>query len=232
MTNKIAVATMTLDKPGNGEEMLEALSNLSKYKVFVSDGGSSKDFVNSLCKMGFFVESAFGLAAQHRNVFLRAGNYVGNGLVIYTEPDKKQFFKEGLEKSISDFNDNNLDFAVVSRRDEILNTFPESYRLTEGAVNAYMAHVLGFEKFDGIYGPKLFRGDFAVKEISRKQAEKLQGWQTLMYLIARAHKTKLNISQLPYAAPFPESQRAEENIEYRIKQAKDNLIGFQIGLEE
>ncbi|MFH1503093.1 MAG: hypothetical protein ABIE36_00345 [Candidatus Diapherotrites archaeon] len=224
---KLAIATMTFDKKGNAELMESALEVLSKtnYPVYIADGGSSERFINSLKLMGHNVETVQGgLTYQHKNSILRASQNAY--FVLYTEPDKYDWFVNGLEKSLNQYFAGKGVFAAISRTSEQMKTFPVHQREWEGKMNQIIEDETRI-KGDFIYGPKLFSSSLGnqVKEI-----EGDKGWATLMFLVGRAHKMGLSIENIYSASECPLNQRGEDNAEYREKQFNQNKEGFSLGL--
>lgn len=230
-TKQIAIATMTLDQCRNRELMERALHSLAEkgYAAYVADGGSSLEFIDAVKKMGHNIEFVpGGLVCQQKNSIFRAAQVSPN--ILYTEPDKFDWINSGLEQSVDEYFARQLEFAAVSRTPEIMATFPEHQQRTENFANDYISRiVLGKIGGDFIYGPKLFISPLA-ETLNEESSNSLKGWQTLMYLVAKAHKRNLKIGQLPYAAKCPMGQRTNDSEEYRIKQMIDNFQGFFIGL--
>ncbi len=227
MRYKIAIATMTLDRKGNAELMESALDVLSKlpYPVYVSDGGSSERFVQSLNKMGHNVKYVpGGLTYQHRDAISRASN--SGQIVLYTEPDKYDWFCNGLEETVKLYEADKQEFAAVGRTPDIFRTFPTHQQKWEKRMNGIITEKVGV-KGDFIYGPKLFPQSLGhmVEEIDEDI-----GWGTLMFLVGRASKIGLPIRNIYTANQCPFDQRNDDNGNYRKKQFKDNKKGFNLGL--
>lgn len=228
---------MTHDGFGGKEQrglMAEALSLLARksdgrYTVYVADGGSSEGFVNDMGRMGLRVEHVEGgLPAQHRNSIMRAAGDADN--VLYVEPDKLDWFGNGMEQSIDDYFTEHSGFAAVARSPEVMATFPIHQQRWERAANECISMVvLGKPGGDFMYGPKLFVGSLA-RTLDDNTAKDLKGWETLMYLVAQAHRNTLKIDMIFHAAGCPESQRREDNEAYREKQANENISGFSKGI--
>lgn len=227
MTPNIAIATMTLDSKGNAKLIESALDILSKlpYPVYISDGGSSERFVQSLTKMGHKVKKVSGgLTYQHKDSILRASYSAET--VLYTEPDKYDWFCKGLEETIKLYESGEQGFAAVGRTADKFETFPMYQQRWEREMNKIIAKEIGIEG-DFIYGPKLFPQSLGrlVEEIDREI-----GWGTLMFLIGRASRNGLPIRTINTAASCPLDQRNEDNEACRKKQYEDNKIGFYLGL--
>jgi len=227
MEPNIAIATMTCENKGSFELMkasLEALSRLP-YAVYIADGGSSREFVESLEKMGHSVEQVLGdLTAQHKGAILRASD--SHDFVLYTEPDKYDWFCQGLEETVELYMGGEQGFGVVSRNVEQLKTFPETQQKWERKMNDLITKRIGING-DFIYGPKLFPQllGYSVRGIDRDM-----GWGTLMFLVAKAHKLGVPINNIYTAVSWPIGKRDIDNEEYRMKQFNDNKAGFELGL--
>ncbi len=225
--SRLAVATMCLDKKGEPELMLAALGLLSQkgYHAFIADGGSSSEFVVALGKMGHHVEQVQGgLTYQHKNAIQRAAQSSPN--VLYMEPDKFDWVKEGLEKSVDEYFSRQLEFAAVCRTPEQIATFPPHQQKWEAKMNEIVEKETGVPG-DYVFGPRSFPSDLA-RHLEEIQGDR--GWAALMFLVGRAKNLGLSISTIYHAAACPTSQRQEPNEEYRIKQFTDNVNGFYLGL--
>jgi len=227
MKNKIAIATMTWDKKGDPDIVKSALEVLAghEYPVYVADAGSSDGFVDYLKKLGHFVKNVPGsLTFQQKDAILEASK--SSDFVLYVEPDKYDWFKEGLEKTIDAYFSGENGFAAVSRTSEQLKTFPKCQQEWEKKMNDIVAKETGVEG-DFIYGPKLFQSrlGYEVGEIKEDI-----GWGIVLFLVGRAHKLGMPIKTLFTASECPLNRRLENNEKYREKQFNDNKNGFYLGL--
>ena len=224
--DNLAIATMTYDKKGDPELMLKSMELLSQlpYKVYISDGGSSKDFTDSLKDMGHNVSSANGLNYQLQDSISKASDNAES--VLYTEPDKYNWFKTGLKKTIEQYYDGNKGFSAVGRTRSQNATFPSFQQKYEQEMNKIISWYTGVDG-DFIYGPKIFPSSLGkqVKEINFDM-----GWGILMFLVGRADKMNLPLNILNTAVSCPLNQRSEDNELYRLKQYNDNMRGFLKGI--
>lgn len=222
----VAIATMTFDRKGNAELMESALEVLSQlpYEVYVSDGGSSERFVENMRKMGFHVNHAEGLTFQHKDAILRASD--SHSTVLYTEPDKYDWFLEGLERAIEMHSDEKS-LGVIARTPRGFKTFPEHQQLWEGRLNKIISGNTGV-KGDYIYGPKIFPVSLGYE--FGKVNEDL-GWGGMMFLVGRAYNLGLPIKMIYTASDCPLDQRNEDNENYRKRQFGGNVKGFNMGLK-
>jgi len=226
---KIAISTMTLEEESNNDLLLESLSVLSKYPydVYIADGGSSQEFLTSLERMGCKVRSVKGgLTFQHKYSIMGASS--NSDVVLYTEPDKLDWFNGGLEESIEGYKSHDSDLGVIARTQQQISTFPEFQQKTECCMNELIGRKIGI-KGDFIYGPKIFVSSLG-KEINGIDYD--IGWGGLMFLVGRAHCNNLKISTLETAVDCPLEQREETNERYRLKQLCENYMGFLLGLKK
>jgi hypothetical protein len=223
----MAIATMCWDKK-NPKQTLEALAALREtdIPVYVADAGSSRDFVKKLEKMGYDVECVEGsLTFQHKNAIQRAAKNAK--AVLYTEPDKRDWFKKGLKDSVEFYLSHDYDFVTVSRSKEQIRTFPSFQQKTEGLMNSLIKTETGING-DFIYGPKIFKSELA-KELDEIQTD--VGWGVLMFLVGRAHKLGYKIG-VSYTAANYFPHKKKEHTQYRMKQLVDNNHGFWLGLSK
>ena len=226
----LEIATMTLDKKGDAELMkssLEVLSNF-RYSVHVADGGSSPKFVDALKKMGHKVEYAQGLTAQHKNSISRASDK--SPFVLYTEPDKHDWFVNGFEESVDTYfkRDKGSGLLLVARTPEQLKTFPPHQQEWEGKLAKEIITPKTGVNGDFTYGPRFFPSELGIQVKDVKDA---QGWETITFLVGRAYKMGLPINMLYTAAECPLDQRGEDNAKYRQFQFNCNKKGFELGLK-
>src|SRR5215207_4052095 len=102
----LSIVTMTWARDESEEALLrlsmESLARLD-VPVIITDGGSKADFtgfLRSFPQFTVFEQKKGGLWSQVKNGLLAA--YQKNVQhICYTEPDKEQFFREGLSRLIT-----------------------------------------------------------------------------------------------------------------------------------
>jgi hypothetical protein len=230
----LAIATMTLDKKGDASLMREALSVLArkKYPVYVADGGSSPEFLADIGKMGFNIAHASGLTPQFKNAITRASKSSHDCAVLYTEPDKLDWFNKGFDEAVANYlaSESYLEgkraFVAVSRTPEQFATFPEHQRFWETRFSDIVEAKIGI-RGDWLYGPKFITPEIAAEF---RHVNEDFGWGGLTFLLARAHKLGYPIYGINNAASCPVAQRNEDNAAYRERQFLGNIKGFEFGL--
>ena len=230
----LSIATITWARDAAEESLLRtALSRLSRHRlpVFVADGGSGEGFVE-------FLRTLRDVSVHHagRGVFRQAGTSLrlagesGAEMILYTEPDKLEFFDRGLDTFLENAGAYG-DAAVVlaARTPSSFATFPEMQRFTESTINGLCAEVLGVEG-DYCYGPLLLHRAL-LPHLETIQEEIGWGWR--FFAVAAAHKLGLEVQLIEGDFPCPADQRSESEKErlYRMTQLEQNIRGLLLGLK-
>jgi hypothetical protein len=227
---RVAIATIALERRGSGRLMLTALAELANqgYRVFVGDGGSSDEFVAGVREMGHEVrQPGRGIRGQIETA-LEAARDAGTH-VLYVESDKLEFVRDRLAKTIDEYVERELDYAVVGRAPADLASFPVPQIEIERAENALMGAVLGIDG-DFVAGPALMpSGHVARLRESRFYGTDQNGWGTNWFLLGRAWSTGLRVGVINTAPGVHASARDEFNPGYRLYQAYAILGGFYDG---
>ena len=224
---EVAVATMTLArKPGEKRALEDALGDLAEcgFPVFVTDGGSDEAFVEALRHFPAFSvcpPCTDGLWPQIERSLARA--YAsGARFVLYTEPDKRAFFRERLQRFVADAPDADDIGIVLAARDEAaMATFPPFQQYTEGVINRCCAEVLG-KRFDYSYGPFLVHRD-VLRRLSIVRREIAWGWRP--YAFGIAHRLGLRVEQLEHGCACPAGERGDSEGVYRMQQLAQSVEG-------
>lgn len=230
----ISIATMTLARDEEEAAVLRrslaALAALGVQTV-ITDGGSVPDFVEFLRGFAHFevIESkSAGVVDQTRVSLRRAAKGSNARFVLYTEPDKTEFFERGARAFADAARTQDGGVLLAARDAESFLTFPESQRYAEGVINKLCAEQLGLDA-DYCYGPLLIERSL-VGELDRLDASIGWGWRFFLFALARK-------SNLPLAAhvgdfPCPPEQRADSAAErfHRLRQLSQNLQGLLLGL--
>lgn len=228
----VAIATMTLARNADeGESLLTALEALVApgLPVFVTDGGSDREFVErarALEGLTFTQPSRNGLWPQARRS-LESARASGAAYILYTEPDKRDFFRENLEGFI-DSAPADAGVVIVSRSADTLATFPAFQQYSESVINRCCSEVIG-QDFDYSYGPFLLTNGLVPHLLS---APEEIGWGWRPYAFGIAHRLGLGVQALPKAAACPAEQRAEPQRVYRMQQLAEGVRGLVLSSKE
>jgi hypothetical protein len=207
----LAVATITLARdPAEEELLLRSLTLLSErgWPVFVADGGSPDRFVAQV------------------DASVRAACASGALRVLYTEPDKHDFFAHRLDGFVRDASVAS-GVAIASRSDAAFATFPPMQRTAETAINAVCARLVGRDG-DYCYGPFLLDPALAL-HFDAIPDDLGWGWRFVMFVAA--HRAGLGVELVEGAFECPADQRDESERErlYRISQLEQNVRGVLTG---
>lgn len=227
---EVAVATMTWARDAAEERRLrEALPALAGFgaPVFVTDGGSGEDFtrfLRSLPGLNVCDPEGRGPRAQAGRS-LRAAHASGRSFILYTEPDKAEFFREGLREFVSEApGGDEVGVVLASRSAESFATFPEFQRGTEEAINRCCAEVVG-RHLDFSYGPFLLNRRL-VPTLDAAPPELGWGWRTYAFGLARGlgYSVECVVGDLP----CPPCQREDDPRErlYRMRQLSQGVNGL------
>jgi hypothetical protein len=233
---EVAVATMTWARDAAEErrlrESLPLLAGLGP-PVFVTDGGSGRPFLDFLQALPHFRVSeagARGVWPQARASIRAAADATDARFVLYTEPDKRDFFRGGLREFVEGATaDEDVGVVLASRSAESFATFPEFQRRTETAINRCCAEVLGVEA-DFTYGPFLLNRAL-IPHLSR--AADAIGWGWRPYAFGTARALGYRILQWEGSPPCPPEQREDGKAErlYRVRQLGQNIQGLVSSLD-
>lgn len=228
---EVAVATMTWARDAAEERLLrESLPLLAGLgaPVFVTDGGSCGpflDFLRGLPHFRVLEAGAPGVWPQARSSIEAAASATAAKFVLYTEPDKRDFFRDNLQGFISEAPaERDVGVVLASRSAESFDTFPEFQRHTEAAINRCCAEVLKVEA-DFTYGPFLLNRALVPHLFS---ADDAVGWGWRPYAFGTARRLGYRIAHVERHLPCPPEQREDGGAErlYRIKQLGQNIQGL------
>lgn len=207
----------------------EALGRLAdlRLRVHVTDGGSGEGFVGFLRGLpGFEVFEAGrpGVWPQARRS-IQAAAEAGARFVLYTEPDKRDFFGGALGDFIREAPEGERVGVVLASRDaESYSTFPEFQRHTEDAINHCCAELVG-ARFDFTYGPFLLNSSL-VPRLAGLPDDIGWGWRP--YAFATARRLGYRVESLTKDLPCPPEQRTDDPRErlYRMRQLGQSIQGL------
>lgn len=226
----ISIVTMTWARDAEEERLLrESLHHLARLNIptFVTDGGSARqfiDFLHGFSHFKVFESGEPGVWPQAKRS-IQAAYESAARFILYTEPDKEEFFRVSLREFISESpSDDEVGVVLASRSAASFSTFPEFQRYTEGAINRCCAEVIG-EQVDFTYGPFLFNREvvpylnYGVDDI---------GWGWRPYTFGVAHRLGYQIAHLVKNLPCPPGQREDSKSEriYRMRQLSQSIQGL------
>ena len=224
--NDVSIATISWARNEQEEKVLETSLRFladSGLPVYITDGGSSARFIQFLQSFSnFTVLHAKGLWPQAKTSITSASR--STEIVLYTEPDKQDFFSTYLLKMLQQKWDESTGVILASRSSKGYSTFPVFQQLTENTINQCCKEIIG-KNIDYCYGPFLFNSRLMSFIDSVKDD---CGWGWRPYLFAIAHRLSLNIHSYQDDFNCPPDQRIDNEAEriYRMKQLTQNLNGL------
>ncbi len=229
----VAIATITLARNDRERDLLLAsLRELARADrpVFATDGGSGEAFVHEVRSLQGFTlcePEGRGLWPQVR-ASLAAALASGARFILYTEPDKRDFFREGLGEFIAESpDDSGVGVVLASRAERELATFPAFQQYTESVINRCCAEVTG-EAFDFSYGPFLLKPSVVQKLVPPKD-DIAWGWRT--YAFAIAHRLGLRVEHRLKGCACPWEQRGHAESIYRMQQLAQSVEGLVLAMK-
>jgi hypothetical protein len=225
---QVAIATITWARDAHEADLvvsgLEALAACG-VPIFVTDGGSDAEFMDRARRihgLTFCAKDGRGLWPQVRSS-LNAARASGARFILYTEPDKRDFFRDKLDAFIADAGaDENTGVILVSRSAQQLATFPPFQQYTESVINRCCAEVTG-EPYDYSYGPFLVNST-VVPHLQGAKDDIGWGWRP--YTFGIAHRLGMRIEQLLRASECPVDQREDSERVYRMHQLAQSVEGM------
>jgi hypothetical protein len=229
-TQKIAVATITWARTPEEESLLrEALRQLAQWqmRIFVTDGGSTESFLQflqSIPHLTLLQAPAKGVWAQAKSSLV-AAHQAGFSHILYTEPDKLDFFRfhlEGMLRGVVE--EEKAGIYLAARSEAGFATFPAFQQMSETTINACCREVIGHQ-VDYTYGPFLLRKEL-IPYLQLVQEDIGWGWRP--YTFGIAHRLGYRVEAFTGDFSCPPDQRADSPAEriYRMRQLNQNIQGL------
>jgi hypothetical protein len=228
--SELSIATMTWARDFREERRLrDSLAHLAEFRIptFVTDGGSAKpfiEFLHSFSHFKVFEADEPGLWPQVRRS-IRAAAEAAAPFILYTEPDKLEFFRDNLHEFICEApGDEDTGVVIAARSPGSFSTFPEFQRFTETTINRCCAEVTG-RQGDYTYGPFFFNGGLAPYLID--EVENL-GWGWRPYAFSTAHRKgyRMEFSVKDFPCPLELQEDSQSERIYRMRQLSQSIQGL------
>jgi hypothetical protein len=226
----ISIATITWARSAGEENLLrESLTQLAALAipVFVTDGGSGDYFLDFLRRFPHFKvlnTPGRGVWAQAKNSIL-AVHATASPYILYTEPDKLNFFRDALPSFLAAVpNGDQAGVVVAARSASGFATFPAFQQTTETTINRCCAEIIG-KAIDYTYGPFLLTRSLA-PYLNLVQEDIGWGWRP--YIFGLAHRFGYQVSHFEGNFACPPDQRTDDLPEriYRMRQLSQNIQGL------
>jgi hypothetical protein len=228
--SEVTVATIVWARSADEVVLIgRALDLLSQagMRIAIADRGTNvslTEALRSLPHVTLTVPPEHGLVEQVRASLELAGRQ-GTRFLLYTEPDKEDFFRRWLTDFINR-SPSTPDVGVVlaSRSEKSFQTYPATQRRTEALLNDLCGERLGAPG-DYSYGPLLINR-VLLPYIALLRSELGWGWRHA--IVARAHRLGLRVHHVDGDYACPEGQRHEGDGErkHRLRQLSQNLLGL------
>jgi hypothetical protein len=229
----IAVATITRVR-GRDEErtVKQSLRTLEAtgIPVAASDGGSPNRFVDWLRHPPNLTLAARGdtLVRQVRASIAEA-HKTGRPFILYTEPDKRDFFARGLADFIERASiARSIGIQLAARSKSALTTFPPFQRLAEASASELCGRTIGADT-DYFYGPFLVRRELARLVFSASD-DLGWGWRPFLFVTASRLGHRVVGIQGHYECPRDQRSEQDRDKEHRLRQFTDNVRGLLDGV--
>jgi hypothetical protein len=229
----VCVATIAWARDPAEERVLRsALAALHRtgLPVTVADKGNNASFTQFVAGLHgvSVIPSAAGSLVAQVQASLRAAGSPGASFVLYTEPDKEDFFARRLA-SFLDRAPRHAGVGVVlaARTAASLATFPAIQQYTEGVINHLMGEVTG-QPGDYSYGPMLLARELLPALMA---LDPEIGWGWRHFAVCRAMRMGLTVHLVEDDHPCPDEQRLDDQREraHRLRQLAQNIGGLLRG---
>jgi hypothetical protein len=233
--NVTAIVTMTRARSERESEAavasLTALHALG-LPVFAADANSIPAFHDALRGLpNFRRQPDGGSLVQQVKASVRGAAAEGHRFVMYSEPDKRDFFSHGAGAFLVEASSRDCPVWIAARDQASFATFPAGQQATERAVNQ-IAGVFLAPLPDLLYGPLILDLAAVMPYLDAIPDDLVWGWR--LYVIARAARSSTVRSFVGHF-PCPMDQRDEDDEAtrlYRIEQARQCLQGLALGIRD
>jgi len=228
--HSLAIATISWVHDAREEQLLrESLPYLAALEipVFITDGGSHPGFIDFLQSFPLFTvlkPDGQGVWAQARKS-VQAAQAAGFRYIFYSEPDKRDFFRDYLPHFISEIpTDNRTGIVLASRSAAGYATFPAFQRSTENTINQCCAEIIG-KPIDYTYGPFLFNSTL-VPYLDNLPEDVGWGWRPFTFGLAQRLQYPVGQVTNDYYCPLEQREDSPAERIYRMRQLSQNIQGL------
>ena len=225
----LAIATISWARNEPETALLQSsLEKLSQagLPIFITDAGSDTSFVQQLLtlprtKVSGPVKGVWPQAKES----IHAAAESGAEWILYTEPDKKDFFTHHVSRLLQNIPTSEATAVILaSRSKKAFASFPPFQQMTETTINNCCAELMGYP-FDYVYGPFVFHRSL-VPHLQQLPPDIGWGWRP--FLFRAAHRMGKQLASVEGDFFCPEDQREDDEAEriYRMKQMVQNIKGL------
>lgn len=204
----------------------ETMRRLRKmgFKVVAADGGSPKDFIKRVRKLGVEVIERPGKpVGSNMKAAVKRAYDKGSDVIVYVEGDKISW-PYALKKPVKLVVEEKADLVIPTRSRKTRKTMAGTQRFFETFGNVFQAIVAG-KWTDALNGTRVMNRDVA--KYFFEKGNTLKQWGADYWLLTRAARKGHKISKVTVHAPYPPDVGAKERLRfgggtklfaYRIKQ--------------
>ncbi len=228
--NDLSIATITWARDEDEEELLrQSLQKLAKLEltVFITDGGSNTgflDFLKNFSNFNLVKTRAKGVWAQVKNSLSEA-YHSGSPFILYTEPDKHDFFEKGLPRMLNEVVVNEHSGIITASRSAVgFATFPAFQQMTENAINNCCGEIIS-SAIDYTYGPFILNKEL-VPYLELVQEDIGWGWRPYTFNIAHRLGYKVKAFTDDFSCPSTQQKDNQAERIYRMRQLSQNIQGL------
>jgi hypothetical protein len=231
---KIAIATITWARDAAEEKLLKRslleLATLDR-PVYITDAGSPRSFIDFLHSIPQFHlgPAVKGVWPQVQRSLQKAVE-AGHEHILYTEPDKLQFFSYlQLLFTGKTFAESPSPLIIFSRSAKAFSSFPSFQQMTETAINNCSAEVMGQEG-DYTFGPFVVDANI-FNHLHQLPADIGWGWRPFAFNLAKRLGYATHFIEGDFFCPADQPPDSPGERIYRMKQLQQNIQGLTLSVD-
>jgi len=148
--------------------------------------------------------------------------------ILYTEPDKLEFFADHLGQFVRLSQAGCRRLSLAMRSHDSFLTYPPHQRTCETTINRCCRDQFGIDG-DFSYGPFAMPRQLAAR-LTAMPAHLGWGWRHFAFAIAHRLGYDITMVQGPYSCPFDQRDEQEADRRHRDRQLRENLEGLGLGM--
>ncbi len=162
---------------------------------------------------------------QQAKTALVAASGLGLPFVLYTEPDKADFFAQHLQNFIAAFKgSDDTGIYLASRTAKAFCTFAPFQQMTETTINNCCAELVA-QPFDYTYGPFIINTAL-LPHLANLPNNIGWGWRPFAFAVAHHLGYAVNAYKADFACPKSQQTDTTHERVYRMRQLSENLNGL------
>lgn len=226
---RLAIATITWARDeGEAALLKKSLTELSTLElpVYITDAGSAesfRDFLKQHRSFNIHEQPVKGVWPQAKISLLNAARS-GAEYILYTEPDKFDFFRNLFSDFNSTFPVYDVGILLYSRSAKSFASFPPFQQMTETTINNCCRELIQ-RNADYTYGPFIMKKDI-LPHLLQLPDNIGWGWRPYAFNIAKRLGYDVEFAEADFFCPADQKQDTPRERIYRIKQLQQNIEGL------